>query len=89
MSILTKYGISEEEYQELLTICPNLEIIDAARAIKNISLLEQFGFPSSDIDSLILTNPDFLLNDPKWLAETLLKLNGDVEVKIKENPFLI
>ena len=89
MNILSKYGITEEDYEEIITLCPSLKIIDAERAIKNISLLEQFGFPSFDIDSLILTNPNFLLNDPKHLAEILTKLNGNMEEKLKENPFLI
>ena len=88
-SILSQYGITDEDYEEILTICPSLEFVDDSRVLKNISLLEQFGFPSFDIDSLILTNPDFLLNNPDDLAKVLVTLGTNIESKLKENPFLI
>ena len=88
-TILSKYGITNEDYEELLTICPSLEIVDDERVLKNLSLVEQFGFPCFDMDSLILTNPDFLLNDPNELAKSLIKIGDNLETKLKENPFLI
>ncbi|MBR2909866.1 MAG: hypothetical protein IKC11_05975 [Clostridia bacterium] len=88
-NILSLYGITDEDYEDILTICPGLQIVDTERIIKNISLVEQFGFPKFDMDSLILTNPDFLLSDPEELAKTLLKLGTNIESKLKENPFLI
>ena len=87
--ILLKYGITNEDFEELEIICPGIKIVDGQRVIKNISLVEQFGFPAFDMDSLILTNPDFILSDPNELAKVLVTLGSNIETKLKENPFLI
>lgn len=88
-NILTSYGLSNEEIDEIIDFCPALDIVDAERILKNIAILEQFGYPSEDMDTYILTNPKFLIYAPQELIKKLSSLGGDIEEKLKNNPYLI
>ena len=59
--VFFKYGLTTEEIEDMASICSGLEIVDTERVVKNLSLLEQFGFPKYDLDSLIIINPTFML----------------------------
>lgn len=86
---LMSLGIEAEDIDTLRESVPGLDIIGFERAKKNISLVEEFGYPSEDISSLIYANPGFLCNDPKVLKEKLILLGENIETKLNDDPFLI
>lgn len=86
---LKRLDFTNDDINEICSIAPGLDIIDSERAFKNISVVVQYGYPEVDIDSLIFSNPAFMCNDPEYLKVKLSKLGGDIEEKLKADPFLI
>ena len=89
LTLLKPYDIDEEDFNDMKSAYEGIEFLDAERVLKNLMVLEQFGFPKSDINILLLSNPKILAYNPKILAEKLMLLGGDIETKLKSNPFLI
>jgi len=89
LTLLKPYDIDEEDFNDMLSAYEGIEFLDAERVLKNLMVLEQFGFPKSDINILLISNPKILAYNPKILAEKLINLGGDVETKLKANPFLL
>ena len=87
--ILNSLDLDESDIEDILETCPGLDIVDTQRVVKNISLVIEYGYPESDINSLILINPTFLVENPVNLAKKLSLINGNIESALRNNPFLI
>ncbi len=87
--MFNQFGIIDDEINELVNICPGLEFVDYIKARKCVIALIKAGYPESDISSMIYVNPGFMMYEPKDLEIKLSQIDGDVEYKLKENPFLI
>jgi len=89
INLLKSLDLNDDDINDLLITCPGLEIADANRVQKNLSLVVSFGYPQLDLSTLILTNPTFLVSNPQSLEKKLMLIEGNVENKLKNNPFLI
>lgn len=89
VAMLNEFGILEDEIDALIKMCPGLEIVDYEKACKCVIALIKAGYPQVDISSLIYVNPSFMMYEPKDLEEKLKQIGGDIESKLKEDPFLI
>lgn len=79
----------EEDIENFEILCPALEFISSENAFKCIKAVVNSGFPESEIDSLIFSNPGFLTKNPEEIKKILSKVSGDIEEILKANPDLI
>lgn len=86
---LSGLGFEAADIDNLTLLEPALNVIDYTYAMDNIMLVVQKGYPIEDIDSLIATNPSFLVSDHGNLALALSQIKGDIETALKADPFLI
>ena len=86
---LTNLGFETSDINELVEIVPGLDIISYNRVYDNVQAVVDAGFPEIDIDGLIFANPGFLCNDPEYLRAKLVSIGGDIEEKLKDNPYII
>ncbi len=82
-------GFASADINNLIKIEPALKIIDYSLVKNNIALLCTMGYPEVDLDSIIAINPSFLVKDYDTLKSELLSLGGNIEEKLKDDPFLI
>lgn len=88
-NFLKSLEYDEEDIENLCMISPELEYVSGERAIECAKAVVDAGFPKEDIGGLIFSNPGFLANDPHSLQNTLKKIDGNIEERLKEDPFLI
>lgn len=89
IELLNRFGIEDYEVEELVNICPGLEIVDVDKAKSCIIAVIKSGYPLEDISSLIYANPSFMMYEPNVLVSKLKSLGGDIERKLKDNPYII
>ena len=90
--LLKSLEITREDYDDLLEMCPGIEIADNDKMMACVNLVVEYGYPKEDLDSLILINPSFLMWEPKHLEKRLkhiMLICDDLETKLKEDPYLI
>lgn len=87
--LLNKLTIDDEDIEQLIAICPGLEVVDWDKAGACIKIVVESGYPMSDISSLIYINPSFMLYEPRDLKIKIDALDGDIEELLKIDPFLI
>lgn len=88
-NFLNKLTIENDEINDLINICPGLDIIDVNRAKNNVKSVVDAGFPLIDISSIIYVNPGFLCNNPENTRERILSIDGDIEETLKNDPYLL
>ncbi|MCR5553799.1 MAG: hypothetical protein K6F08_03565 [bacterium] len=86
--LLKDVGLMEEEVERAFEICPGLNIVDLDKASKCIITLIKNGYPEADIAILLAVNPAILMYEPQVLNKKLKEL-GDIETKLKDDPFII
>ena len=89
---LKDYEISELEIKDILNLSPMMDVITYEEFIENCYVLVRNGYPQSDLDVLIMSNPKLFVGSPKDLEEDLIKLKkeyGDIEEILKDNPNII
>ena len=92
VEFVKKYEISDLEINDMLAISPMLEVQTFEDFMENAALLVSFGYPESDLDVLLLANPNLFVMSASDLNEELLALKKkgfDIEVILKENPIII
>jgi hypothetical protein len=89
ITIFNEFGIMGDEIENLIQLCPGLQIVDASKVYKCINILINAGFPKDDVSSLIYINPSFMMYQPVDLDEKLKSIGGDIEEKLKNDPFII
>ena len=92
VEFVKKYEISDLEINDMLAISPMLEVQTFEDFMENAELLVSFGYPESDLDVLLLANPNLFVMSASDLNEELLALKKkgfDIEVILKENPIII
>lgn len=85
-------GFDDDEISQLKSTCLQLKFASQQDITKNIELLTSFGYPKEDIPELMLVNPNLFCYEQNYLKAQLNKLqsqNLDIEVALKDNPFLI
>ena len=90
--ILKSYELSELEINDIVNISPMMDVIRYEEFAENCYMLIKYGYPDSDLDVLLLANPNLFVGSPKDLEENLIKLKkeyGDIEDILKDNPFII
>jgi len=90
--LLKSLDVTEEDYMELLQICPGLEIADNDKMMACVDVVVKYGYPKEDLDSLILINPSFLMWEPKDLENRIkhiMLICDNLEDKLKEDPYII
>ena len=92
VEFVKKYEISDLEINDMLAISPMLEVQTFEDFMENATLLISFGYPESDLDVLLLANPNLFVMSASDLNEELLALKKkgfDIEEILKENPIII
>ncbi len=89
VSFLKKLSIEKDEIDNLVQLCPGLDLISDTRAKANVKIVVDAGFPIFDVSNIIYSNPSFLLHDPQDLQKIIDLIDGDIETELKNNPFLI
>lgn len=92
VEFVKKYEISDLEINDMIAISPMLEVQTFEDFMENAALLVSFGYPESDLDVLLLANPNLFVMSASDLNEELLALKKkgfDIEVILKENPIII
>ena len=92
VEFVKKYEISDLEINDMLAISPMLEVQTFEDFMENVELLVSFGYPESDLDVLLLANPNLFVMSASDLNEELLALKKkgfDIEEILKENPIII
>ena len=92
ISFLQNYDMFWEEIENLLKISPMLDMLEYDEFIKNCSILINYGYPKSDLDALILANPNIFIKSPMELDKEMAILKQkyeDIEEILKNNPFII
>ena len=92
VEFVKKYEISDLEINDMLAISPMLEVQTFEDFMENAELLVSFGYPESDLDVLLLANPNLFVMSASDLNEELLALKKkgfDIEEILKENPIII
>lgn len=82
-------GFTDTEYDHLVHKCAGILIADVERIIACVYTVVKCGYPLEDIDSLIMLNPYFMLDNPKNLEKKLLGFGDDLESKIKADPYIV
>ena len=86
---LKSLDFDDEDIENFCILVPSLEYVEYQQALDCIEAVVKAGYPKDDIDSLIFSNPGFLVCDPKYIANKLAALGDDVEAKLKADPTLI
>lgn len=92
IEVLKQYKLTDAEIADMLAIAPMLAATSFQEFTANCRLLVKFGYPQSDLDFLFLANPNLFVVATQDLEADLKKLVStcdDLEVALKENPFLI
>lgn len=89
VEMFNEFGIMDYEVDDLVQLCPGLQIVDASKARQCIISVIKAGYPEYDISSLIYENPSFMMYEPNVLVSKLKSIGGDIERKLKDNPFII
>lgn len=92
INFIKKYDISDLEIENILNISPMMDVLSYQEFCENCRLLHEHGYPVSDIDILLLANPDIFVRSYRDLKSDLDKLQacyGDLENILKENPTII
>lgn len=92
VEFVKKYEISDLEINDMLAISPILEVQTFEDFMENAELLVSFGYPESDLDVLLLANPNLFVMSASDLNEELLALKKkgfNIEEILKENPINI
>ena len=88
-NFLINMDFTKEDIRELLSVAPGLGNISYEWFADCIEAVTDAGYPQADIDSLIFSNPTFLTQSPEFLKCELSSIGGDIEEKLKQNPYLI
>lgn len=88
---IQSYGISNLELQDILNLAPMMEVITFDEFMQNTAVLVYYGYPKSDLDFLLLSNPNLFVGNPDDLKRDLIELKkqGDIEVILKQDPYII
>ena len=92
ISFIKKYKISNSEIDSMLVGAPMLDAINYDEFVDNCKLLIQYGYPKSDLDFLMLSNPNIFtmsFDDLKNDLKKLIKKYGDIEQILKQDPTII
>lgn len=92
ISFIKKYKISNSEIDSMLVGAPMLDVINYDEFVDNCKLLIQYGYPKSDLDFLMLSNPNIFtmsFDDLKNDLKKLIKKYGDIEQILKQDPTII
>jgi len=92
ISFLKRFRFDDSEIQSIFNICDMIQHTKVDEMVDNCNLLVKFGFPKTELDFLIKSNPQFLVLDAKSLERNLKDLvkNGeDLEELLLSNPYLI
>lgn len=92
VDFIKNYHISSIELEDIKTISPLLDIINYDQFIENCNILQSFGYPKSDLDILLMGNPNIFVEQPNVLRNSLKNLTlkyKDLEQTLKENPNII
>ena len=92
LKVLKSYKFSDSEINDVLTLCPMFDVLTHEEFGQNCYLLVSFGYPKSELDFLILSNPSIFARSAKDLEADLKKLSAktaDIEQALKQNPMCI
>lgn len=92
IKFMKQYQISDLEIEDIKNIAPMIDVTSYNDFILNCKLLMKYGYPKSDLDVLLLANPNIFVMTSKDLERDLKKLQnkfGDIEIILKENPTII
>lgn len=91
LEFLKSFKLTNSEIQSIVNLCEGVLFADIERMMNNCKILVKYGYPKSDIDFLLLSNPGFLVDDNSNLEKKLKNLSrgGDIEELLKTNPNLI
>lgn len=87
VDFIKKYDISDLEIEDMLEIAPMLDVTTYDEFKTNVFLLVEYGYPLSDLDFLMLSNPNMFAESARDLKADLEKLKqkfGDVEEPLKK-----
>ena len=76
-NILKSYEISELEIKDIITIAPMMEVVSYEEFVENCYIIVKHGYPESDLDVLIMSNPKLFAGSPRDLEEDLIKLKRE------------
>ena len=82
-------GLDNIEIEEVIDSCPGLLIKNINIIMENVAVLTTNGFPRSEIPSLIMLNPNFLLGEPSHIKKVVSTIKGDIVKTLFENPYII
>lgn len=91
IEFIQSYGISKLELQDILNMAPRMDVITFDDFMQNVASFVFYGYPKSELDFLLLSNPNLFIGNTNALKEKLVKLKelGDIEEILKENPYVI
>ena len=92
IEFMKEYQISDLEIGDLKNIAPMIEVTSYEEFMANCELLAKYGYPKSDLDVLMLANPNIFAMSTKDLEQELCRLQNeceDIEVALKEDPYAI
>ena len=92
VEFMQQYRISDLEIEDIKNIAPMIDVTSYNEFVVNCQLLTSYGYPKSDLDFLLLANPQIFVMSPKDLKNDLIKLRNeyeDIEIILKENPMII
>ncbi len=92
VEFIKKYDISDLELEDIKNLSPMLQVTSYEEFVANCKLLSDYGYPKSDLDLLLLANPNIFAKSSKDLEQDLMQLKkkyGDIEEILKTNPTTI
>ena len=92
VEFLKKYDISDNEIKDIITIAPMMDVVKYCELVENCIVLTKFGYPKSELDFLLLSNPNIFVKSSFDLEKELMSLKkqyGDIEIILKNNPTII
>jgi len=89
---LKTFDISDNEINDIINLSPMLKETSYQEFMDNCNLLIKYGYPKSDLDVLILSNPNIFVRSKQDLEKdliTLLEQYKSIEQILKLNPYII
>ncbi len=92
VNFLSRLDLRKDEIQNIANISPQINDISCRQFVVNCELLTTYGYPETELDTLILANPNIFVKISLDLEQELINLSqicGDVETALKKDPYLI
>ena len=92
LTFFKNFRYTDIEIQSIINTCNDIEHTPTTQMADNCRILVENGYPRTELDFLILTNPRFLTYAPEYLKNILAehkKAGLSLEELINENPFVL